>query len=256
MGNPPEKSEPIIPAGSPAGRENGRARDPAYVRNAFARIARRYVAANHILSLGIDILWRRKTARIVASWKPEKILDVASGTGDLALEISRRCPEAEITASDFCPEMLEIARQRGLEHTVVADALSMPFPADSFDALTVAFGLRNMADYPAALSDMHRVLRPGGPILILDFSLPTGILRAPYRFYLHRVLPLAAGIVTGQRDAYQYLGATIELFPSGPAMCRLLEESASFQHPAAIPLTTGIASIYTAQKPESHRCSK
>jgi demethylmenaquinone methyltransferase/2-methoxy-6-polyprenyl-1,4-benzoquinol methylase len=221
-------------------------RDPAYVRDAFARIARRYVTANHVLSLGIDILWRRKVARIVASWKPDRVLDVASGTGDLALEISRRCPEAEITASDFCPEMLEIARERGLENTVVADAMDMPFPDASFDALTVAFGLRNMADYPAALREMRRVLRPGGHLLILDFSLPSGPLRGPYRLYLHHFLPRIAGLVTGQRDAYQYLGGTIEDFPSGGTMCQLIE-SAGFHDAAARPLTFGVASIYTAE---------
>ncbi len=107
----------------------------------------------------------------------------------------------------------------------MADALQLPFPAGSFDVVTVAFGLRNMADWPAALGEMGRVLRAGGHLLVLDFSLPKGLLRPLYRFYLHRFLPCIAGVVTGERDAYQYLGASIEKFPSGDAMCELLERS-------------------------------
>lgn len=234
------------PAGSPAG-QSGPGRDPAYVRDAFARIAWRYVATNHVLSLGTDILWRRKVGRIVRSWNPARVLDSATGTGDLALEIARRCPDAEVTGSDFCPEMLEIANRRGLARTIVADAMAMPFPDAGFDVLTVAFGLRNMADWLAALREMHRVLRPGGHLLVLDFSLPRGILRGPYRFYLHRFLPIAAGAITGQRDAYQYLAGTIEEFPSGRAMCQLIED-AGFLNPTCRPLTFGVASIYTAEK--------
>lgn len=219
--------------------------DPIYVRKAFSRIADRYVVTNHVLSLGTDILWRKKVGRMVSDWKPATILDVATGTGDLALEIQRRCPDAQVTGSDFCPEMLAYAADDGVKETVVADAMNMPFDDDSYDVLTVAFGLRNMASWPDALKEMRRVLKPGGHLLVLDFSLPTGVLRGPYRFYLNKVLPKIAGLMTGEGDAYEYLAGTIEEFPSGSQMMGLIE-SCGFTDAAAQSLSCGVASIYTA----------
>jgi len=219
--------------------------DPIYVKKAFSRIADRYVVTNHVLSLGTDIFWRKKVGSIVADWQPKNVLDVATGTGDLALEIQRRCPEAQVTGSDFCPEMLAHAAEDGVRETVVADAMNMPFADDSYDVLTVAFGLRNMACWPDALQEMHRVLRPGGHLLVLDFSLPTGVLRSPYRFYLNKVLPKIAGLMTGEGDAYEYLAGTIEQFPSGKKMEALIESN-GFTDAEAKPLSFGVASIYTA----------
>ncbi|MFK7909173.1 MAG: ubiquinone/menaquinone biosynthesis methyltransferase [Akkermansiaceae bacterium] len=220
--------------------------DPKYVKKAFSRIADRYVATNHVLSLGTDILWRKKVGRVVAGWEPATVLDVATGTGDLALEIQKKCSGAEVTGSDFCEEMLAYAADGGVKKTVVADALNMPFEDDTFDVLTVAFGLRNMASWPDALQEMSRVVRPGGHLLVLDFSLPTGILRGPYRFYLNKVLPKIAGLMTGEKDAYEYLAGTIEEFPSGKDMCELINAN-GFCDAAADPLTFGVASIYTAE---------
>ncbi len=219
--------------------------DPKYVKKAFSRIADRYVITNHVLSLGTDILWRKKVGRIVRGWKPGSVLDVASGTGDLALEIQEKCPDAKVTGSDFCEEMLAHATASGVQETVVADAMDMPFDDDSFDVLTVAFGLRNMASWPDALKEMRRVIKPGGHILVLDFSLPTGILRGPYRFYLNKILPKIAGLMTGEGDAYEYLAGTIEQFPSGKDMTSLIESN-GFTDARAEPLTFGVASIYTA----------
>lgn len=223
--------------------------DAVYVRDAFARIADRYVLTNHVLSCGADIWWRRVVTARIRKWKPKRLLDVASGTGDLALEIQDHIPDCEVTASDFCAEMLAHASSRGLAHTIVADALNLPFPEKSFDVVTVAFGLRNMADYPAALKEMLRVLKPGGRLVILDFSLPDGLLRGPYRFYLHHVLPRMAGLLTGQRDAYEYLGGSIEQFPSGKGMTDLLE-TCGFAHTDASPLTFGVVSIYEGTRPQ------
>jgi demethylmenaquinone methyltransferase/2-methoxy-6-polyprenyl-1,4-benzoquinol methylase len=225
---------------------SGTIQDPSYVREAFARIADRYVTTNHVLSGGTDILWRRKVARMVRRWKPQQILDVATGTGDLALEIQDACPGVDITGSDFCAEMLIHAARRGLEKTIVADALALPFEDASFDVVTVAFGLRNMADYAAAIREMRRVLRPGGHLLVLDFSLPEGPLRKPYRWYLHQVLPKLAGLLTGQGDAYEYLGGSIEEFPAGAGMTALIETQ-GFRNAEVHPLTFGVASIYTAE---------
>jgi demethylmenaquinone methyltransferase / 2-methoxy-6-polyprenyl-1,4-benzoquinol methylase len=222
-------------------------RDPDSVRAMFGRIARRYDVANHLLSGGADFLWRRRAARIVAGWRPRDVLDLATGSGDLALALERRMPEAKITAADFSPEMLEVARRKGVAKTVLADALQLPFESASFDCVTVAFGLRNMADWDRALSEMARVLRAGGHLLVLDFSIPTGALQPLYRFYLHRCLPLLASIVTGQKAAYDYLGGSIEKFPSGGEMLEFIDRN-GFTMATAEPLTGGIATIYSAQK--------
>ena len=221
--------------------------DPGNVRSAFARIASRYVLANHVLSLGIDVLWRRRVAREVRGIAPKRVLDLATGSGDLAEAVAAACPSAEVIGADFCLPMLEVARKRGLPALVAADGMRLPFADGVFDAVTVGFGLRNMADWPGAVREMARVLRPGGRLVILDFSLPDGLLRGPYRFYLHRILPCIAGWITGQRDAYEYLGGSIEKFPSGAAMNSLLTEQ-GFAKSRNHPLSGGISSMYVAEK--------
>jgi demethylmenaquinone methyltransferase/2-methoxy-6-polyprenyl-1,4-benzoquinol methylase len=222
-------------------------RDPDAVRAMFGRIAQRYDLANHLLSGGADFLWRRRAAKMIEGWRPKRVLDLATGSGDLALAVQRRLPEATIIAADFSPEMLGVAQRKGVRETVLADALSLPFPDESFDCVTVAFGLRNMADWSLALREMSRVLRSGGHLLILDFSLPVGSLRPAYRFYLHRCLPMLASLVTGQKAAYDYLGGSIEKFPSGDEMIQLIEQN-GFARASAEPRTGGIATIYTGKK--------
>ncbi len=224
--------------------------DPAFVHEAFAKISGRYVATNHVLSLGTDILWRRKVARLVREMKPASLLDLATGSGDLAMEIAKLNPQTKIIGADFCEPMLEVARQRkvpGVEW-IVADAMNLAMPDATFDVVTVAFGLRNMASWPEAVREMSRVIKPGGHLVVLDFSLPTlPILRPLYRFYLHKMLPRIAGLITGQRGAFEYLSNSIEAFPSGPAMCELLNRN-GLHSARAIPLNFGIASIYIGQK--------
>lgn len=221
--------------------------DPEYVKGAFARIADRYVVTNHVLSMGTDILWRKKVGRMVQAWEPTKLLDIATGTGDLALEFQRVMPDCQVTGSDFCPEMLAYATSRGVQETLVADALDLPFEDESYDVVTVAFGLRNMADYPKAIQEMRRVLKKGGHLLILDFSLPENILRKPYIAYLDKVLPHVAGFITQQPDAYHYLSGSIQQFPSGKRMEELLREQ-GLSDPTSTPLSFGVASVYTAEK--------
>lgn len=221
--------------------------DPIYVRNAFARIADRYVLTNHVLSMGADVWWRKVVTRRIKALRPSKVLDVASGTGDLALTIQDALPKCEVIATDFCAEMLEHASSRGVGRTLVADALDLPFPDDGFDVVTVAFGLRNMADYEKALREMSRVLKPGGSLFILDFSLPKGAMRGPYRLYLHHVLPKVAGFLTKEKDAYEYLGGSIEQFPSGEGMISLLKSS-GFVSADSTPMTFGVVSVYEATK--------
>ncbi len=183
----------------------------------------------------------------MASWKPASVLDLATGSGDLALAIERRCPQAAVTGADFCEPMLERARAKGLRQTVLADAMRLPFPDCSFDAVTVAFGLRNMESWAGALREMARVLNPGGHLLVLEFSLPRPPFRAPYRFYLHHVLPIIAAIVTREKYAYEYLGDSIEGIPAGKEMLSLIEEN-GLASPACQRLTLGVVSLYTAAR--------
>src|SRR5580765_3351308 len=221
---------------------------PARVREMFGSIATRYDLANHVLSCGIDFYWRARSAEIVNAWHPHTIADLATGTGDLALALQKKLPRAELTGVDFLPEMLELARRKGVRRVVLTDAMKLPFDDASFDCVTIAFGLRNLENCSAALTEMWRVLNARGHLLVLEFSLPTTpILRAIYRFYLHRCLPLFGSLLTGTKTAYDYLGDSIEEFPSGGAMCELMVEN-GFTHPTFEPLTGGIVSIYTAEK--------
>ncbi|MBQ8899940.1 MAG: ubiquinone/menaquinone biosynthesis methyltransferase [Akkermansia sp.] len=221
--------------------------DPSFVHSVFSSIAERYVTANHVLSLGMDILWRERALKMIAEWNPGNLLDIATGTGDLALTVKKALPEVDVLGTDFCRPMLDIAVQRGLTNVLEADAMNLPLPDSTYDAATVAFGLRNMADYEKALCEWLRILRPGGHLLVLDFSMPEGVFATPYRFYLHNILPHIAGWLTGNSGAYDYLGESIEAFPRGAAFCELLTRC-GYQAPAALPLMGGIATIYTAEK--------
>jgi demethylmenaquinone methyltransferase/2-methoxy-6-polyprenyl-1,4-benzoquinol methylase len=213
----------------------------------FGGISRRYDLANHTLSCGIDLYWRERASNIVAAWRPAKIVDLATGTGDLALALQKKLPDAEITGIDFLPEMLELAQRKGVRRTILADAMNLPFPAGSFDCVTISFGLRNMQDCARALAEMSRVLRTGGHLLVLEFSLPrTALIRAIYRFYLHHCVPLLGSLLTKKKSAYDYLGESIEKFPSGNAMTTLMNAS-GFKDALHQPLSCGIATIYTAE---------
>ena len=222
-------------------------RDPEIVREMFGRVARRYDLANHVLSLGIDFWWRARAARLVQSWKAERIIDLATGSGDLALAMAKHSPHAKIVAADFSPTMIQIARSKGVREAIIADALQLPFAAESFDCVTIAFGLRNIADWGSALREMSRVLVSGGHVLVLDFSIPKSILRAPYRFYLHRFLPTLAGLLTGEKEAYEYLATSIEEFPSGNEMLQLIEAN-GFAHASGCAMTGGVVTMYSARR--------
>jgi len=222
---------------------------PAHVREMFGSIATRYDLANHVLSCGIDFYWRARVAEIVDAWHPRTIADLATGTGDLALAMQKKSPYAELTGVDFLPEMLELAQRKGVRRVVLADAMKLPFEDASFDCVTIGFGLRDLENYSTALNEMWRVLNTKGHLLVLEFSLPTNpIFRAAYRFYLHRCVPLLGSFLTQRKSAYDYLGDSIEEFPSGNAMCELMR-GAGYIFPTFDPLTGGIVTIYTATKP-------
>jgi demethylmenaquinone methyltransferase/2-methoxy-6-polyprenyl-1,4-benzoquinol methylase len=217
------------------------------VQAMFDRISRRYRLANTVLSVGMDRMWRRRAAALVRDWKPRRVLDVATGTGDLARAIENFCPGAEVTGCDFSPQMLQLAKQLGSGRLVEADALSLPFQSAEFDVVTVAFGLRNMQSWEKALQEMARVLAPGGHLIVLDFSVPNLPLRWIYLPYLHHVLPRLAGWITGEAEAYRYLGDSIELFPQGSALCDCIKAS-GFSNAHAEELSGGIVTLYRAER--------
>lgn len=219
--------------------------DPRFVKSTFSAIASRYDLANHLLSGGLDFLWRYRVARLGARHEPKRILDLATGSGDLAIALKKACPDAAVTAADFCLPMLAQARRKGVPALVQADALALPFADASFDLVTVAFGLRNMANWKEAILEMRRVLADGGQLIVLDFSLPESpVLLPAYRYYLHRILPGIAGALTRSKEAYQYLGESIESFPSGLNMNALIR-SCGFQCEPPRAMTFGIVSMYS-----------
>lgn len=225
--------------------------DPVAVNSMFARIAGRYDAANLLLSGGVDRWWRRRLVRAVARVNPTDVLDLATGSGDVAFALARALPaETRIVGMDFCQPMLDqaVAKQtaRGADGRIEfrqGDGLALPCPAETFDAVTISFGLRNMADRRLALREMRRVLRPGGRVHVLEFSQPTEWFRPLYYFYTKRVLPPIAGWLTGDRAAYAYLNASIEAYPGHAAMSQELRD-AGLREVTCARLTLGIVALH------------
>src|SRR5258708_15714103 len=201
------------------------ATDPLSIREMFGRVAGRYDRANQILSFGIDSHWGRVVGSRVASWHPQRILDLATGSGILAQELHRQSPEAYLVCADFCAPMLQVAKHRGLTNLIVADGMALPFIEEAFDVVTIAFGLRNMESFARALTGISRILRPGGHVGILDFSLPAGPLRPFYRFYLHFVLPRLSGLISAHSSPPHYLGGGFARFLRGYARLRLVSHT-------------------------------
>lgn len=228
--------------------------DPKAVNSMFARIAGRYDVANHLLSGGVDFWWRQRLVRAVRAVRPQEVLDLATGSGDVAFALADGLPAAtSITGMDFCQPMLDEAVKKRTGHPRWAniafrqgDGLALPLPDGSFDAVTISFGLRNMADRYQALTEMRRVLRPGGRLFVLEFSQPYFWLRPFYYAYLKFVLPALAGLVTGDRPAYEYLCGSIGLFPGRTGIAQEIT-SAGFKSVRAIPLTFGVVALHEAQ---------
>ena len=229
--------------------------DPAAVRSMFGRIAGRYDLANRLLSGGTDVWWRWRLRRAVARTRPQAVLDLATGSGDVAFALARGLPEAvRITGMDFCQPMLDEAVQKKARSPRYAkieflqgDAMALPLPDAAFDALTISFGQRNVADRHKALTEMHRVLRPGGTLFVLEFSQPYRWFAPLYYFYLRRILPRFAALVTGDKGAYDYLGGSISQFPARPAMSAEILR-AGFAEVRARPMTFGIVALHEARK--------
>ncbi|WP_456411157.1 bifunctional demethylmenaquinone methyltransferase/2-methoxy-6-polyprenyl-1,4-benzoquinol methylase UbiE [Oceanithermus sp.] len=224
------------------------------VREMFGEIAPRYDLLNRLLSGGVDQRWRRLAVRMATEKAPRRILDVATGTGDVALLLKRARPEAEVVGGDFTPQMLELARAKaaraGMDvRFVEADALALPFADASFDAITVAFGFRNFADYERGLAEFQRVLAPGGRAVILEFPPPPrGLLGQAYRFYFNGVLPWIGGVISGRPEAYRYLPSSVERFPEPERLAEMMR-AAGFAEVRWRLLTGGIAAVHVGDKP-------
>ena len=228
------------------------------IRDMFDSIAPKYDLLNHVLSMGIDKGWRRKVVKEVKRHNPSQILDVATGTCDLAIALAKGCKSAKITGIDLSPEMLAVGATKvdkkdlkGRIELSVEDALNMSYPSESFDALTVAFGVRNFEDLPKGLAEFKRVLKNGGRVYILEFSKPSkGLFASLYNFYSKNILPLIGRMVSKDSRAYTYLPESVIAFPCGKDFESILS-SAGFKDISTKKLTMGIASLYTAIKDDN-----
>jgi demethylmenaquinone methyltransferase/2-methoxy-6-polyprenyl-1,4-benzoquinol methylase len=219
----------------------------------FDRIAPRYDFLNHLLSAGIDTRWRKRAVELLDLRGPARILDLCTGTADLLIEALGRDPGHFGVGADLSGEMLVRAagklERRGLTSRsglVGGDGERLPLAGRSFDGALVSFGIRNMGDPPAALREVRRVLRPGGRLVVLEFSTPGGALGALYRVYFHRILPCIGGWVSGDRSAYSYLPASVARFP-GPREFAALLEGTGFRSVLVRPLSGGIAHLYRGE---------
>ena len=216
----------------------------------FATVAPRYDAANRILSMRLDVLWRRRVARALLD-HPGRVLDLAAGTGDLTIELARH-GHHRVVGADFTFEMLahgkaKVRRGAPGSPSVSADALALPFRESSFDACTIAFGIRNFAELEPAFAEIRRVLKPGGTLGILEFSTPKGAFGTLFDFYSRRVLPRIGGLVTGSRAPYEYLPQSVREFPEGKEFVTMFER-AGFVKVTACRMSGGIVTFYRGER--------
>ena len=230
------------------------------VREMFRQIAPRYDAMNHILSMNVDRYWRWRAVRRLKMSAGHPVLDTCTGTGDLALAVARKAPHnVEVVGSDFCHAMLAIANKKrgtGDDPTadvgfLEADSQQLPFDADVFQCVTVAFGLRNLADTDQGLREMTRVCRPGGQVLVLEFSRPQMFgLRQAYGFYFRNILPRIGQLFArNDKSAYKYLPESVGQFPDGQALADRMT-TAGLEQVRFTPMTFGVATIYEGFKPK------
>jgi demethylmenaquinone methyltransferase/2-methoxy-6-polyprenyl-1,4-benzoquinol methylase len=231
-----------------------RANKAAYVKAMFENIAGRYDLLNRLLSAGNDQRWRREATHVALSGGATRVLDVATGTADLAIMIKREAPHVQVTGIDFAEPMLQLGRQKarvqGLDIVLEqGDGLNLPYADASFDTVMIAYGLRNFADYRRGLQEFHRVLRPGGRVVILEFPPPPeGPFGQLFRLYFLRVLPFIGGLVSGKRSAYGYLPQSVLEFPQPALLARMMQE-AGFTRVKYRLQTFGISALHVGEKP-------
>ena len=224
------------------------------IRRMFNRIAPKYDQLNRIISLGLDRSWRKRALHLLAPYAPQRVLDVATGTGDLAIEIIQTISSTkEVVGVDISEEMMRVGQEKvhqaGLDTKISferQDCTAMTFEADSFDAATIAFGIRNFSDIPAAAAELHRVLRPGGVLIIAELSVPTNpLLRLGYKLYAGQIIPLIGRLISKDRDAYTYLPKSIAAVPQRERMVEILRK-AGFSEAFYESIFPGTCTIYVA----------
>ena len=228
------------------------------VKSIFSSIAKEYERFNAVSSFGAYKLWLAGMAKQAPIDADDDVLDIAGGTGDVAFTMAREKRPAHIQCTDLVPEMLEVAQAHYAQGAAagvpvdfeVVDAQDIPYADNSYDVVTMAYGIRNMPDRLRALAEMHRVLKPGGALVCLEFSTPPNPLwRALYRFYLKHLIPFWGGLITGDKEGFVYLARSIKAFPDQRGLARMMEE-AGFCDVSWKNYTGGIAAVHVARKPE------
>ncbi len=227
--------------------------EPNSIKEIFDKIAYRYDLANHILSLGADRFWRKKLVKLASPSPSQKLLDICCGTGDLAIEFARQIPSLEITACDFSPQMLELARQKTKKANVSIiydrkDCTYLDYNDNTFDIVSCAFGLRNIQNFETTIQKVHRILKPRGKFTILEFSKPESRFLKPfYSFYLHYLLPPIGGIITHRYKDYRYLATSVENWYANVNLTEQLQKN-GFNDVQKINISLGIVNAYIAYK--------
>lgn len=228
------------------------------VKEMFDSIAPAYDFMNRAMTFGVDKLWRRKAVRMLEKKRPRTILDLATGTGDLAIALAKKIPDAKVTGADLSPQMLEVGRrkvrQAGLAQRIEmleADGTALPFADNSFDSVTIAYGIRNFESMLAGYGEMFRVLRPGGTLVVIELATPVSpVPLAFYKAYTRWIIPAVGRMVSKEKRAYSYLPESIAAVPQRHSMLSLMEQ-AGFGDATFRPLTFGTCIIYSATKPST-----
>jgi demethylmenaquinone methyltransferase/2-methoxy-6-polyprenyl-1,4-benzoquinol methylase len=248
------KSAQVASGTTPPGASNER-QAAAWVKQMFADVAPKYDFLNHLLSFNVDRGWRKvlmRHLRPILDRRGATVLDLCCGTGDVLLDL-RSVSAARIVGADFCHPMLVAAREKITQRKytpllIEGDALQLPLTVDSLDAIAISFGFRNLSNYSAGLHELHRVLKPGGVLAILEFSHPPGLLmKAAYGFYSKVVMPLIGAVISGSREAYTYLPESVRKFPRAPQLAQMMKD-AGFSNVSFELLTSGIAALHVGTK--------